>query len=515
MKHYLECHYILSNVLPDEAKETLEQFFKDFSQKINEDRKEGKFEIKSWKLKDTQLLITIDSENSLSPHVAILRIRKQLAQLIGKKYKTGLRGFKFHKYVIDIPLEKAQKETFKLPLTKDIEFYEENGVHRAKISIDPEIPEDFVEKGTIERIIKRVYEKIDRQYYGAKKEHHEIVWYTGEKKMLSNANPTTLLQKANWIQRTNYRNQWILSPTITALVEAIKKIMVDHVYKPLRYHQMMIPKLVDWSIWLRSQHAEGIYQGGFEPYFVVQPKEPTPEFFEEVADYITITKTVPTDLLYEKITAPIGGLSYAQCPPFWAWLQGKTISKESLPILIYDWSGPTYRYEAGSAYGFERVDELHRIETLFIGLPEQIKDIAVKTRERLRKVFDEIFDLEFREARVMPWWLQQTAHESEESEEQDMLVGTIDFEAYMPYKGPRDKSEWLEIQNISIIGPKYPKGFSVKAEGNQELWSGCGGGSFERFITAFVAQKGIEKENWPEPFLRYLDEELPPTVKFL
>ncbi|MHA1687587.1 MAG: serine--tRNA ligase, partial [Candidatus Heimdallarchaeaceae archaeon] len=120
----------------------------------------------------------------------------------------------------------------------------------------------------------------------------------------------------------------------------------------------------------------------------------------------------------------------------------------------------------------------------------------------------------FREARVMPWWLQQTAHEEEEKEEHDMLIGTIDFEAYMPYRGPRDKSEWLEIQNISIIGPKYPKGFSVKAEGNLELWSGCGGGSFERFITAFVAQKGLNKENWPEPFLKYLDE-IPPTVKFL
>ncbi|MHA1686928.1 MAG: hypothetical protein ACTSYD_11090, partial [Candidatus Heimdallarchaeaceae archaeon] len=257
MKHYLECHYVLSGELPQEAVDTLRDFFEKFVSKVNEDRKEGNFEIKEWKLDGTQLFLVIDSDESLAPHVAILRMRKQLAKIIGKQYKTGLRGFKFHKYIIDTPLEKAPQQPFKLPLTKSIEFYEENGVHRAKITIDPEIAEDFVEKGTIERIIRRVNEKIDKQYYGAKKEHHEIVWYTGEKKMYSSANPTKELQKANWIQRTNYRNQWILSPSITSLVEAIKKIMVEHVYKPLGYHQMMIPKLVDWSIWLRSQHAEG------------------------------------------------------------------------------------------------------------------------------------------------------------------------------------------------------------------------------------------------------------------
>jgi len=75
-------------------------------------------------------------------------------------------------------------------------------------------------------------------------------------------------------------------------------------------------------------------------------------------------------------------------------------------------------------------------------------------------------------------------------------VGTVDFEAYLPYRGEREKSEWLEIQNISIIGDKYPKAFSVKSS-KGELWSGCGGGSFERWICAFLAQKGFERDKWP------------------
>lgn len=512
MKHYLAAAFNLSGPLPDESSEDLTEFFNQFVEKTQESKKEGEFAITNINADGNQLSFVIASVNSVPPHVALLRIRKQLAEAIGKKYRVGLRGFEFRKYTIETEIEQEPLKEFTLPLTKKIEFSKKEDKFYAKIEIDPEIPEDFVEKGTIERIVRRVNDKAVKQHYGAKKEHHEIVWSSGEKELFTDQNPTTLMQEANWIQRTNYRNQWILSPTITTLAEAMKQIMVDYIYKPLGFDQMMIPKLVDWSIWLRSEHAEGIYQGGFEPYFVVQPKEPTPEYFEEIADYITITKTIPTEKLAEKVTAPIGGLSYAQCPPFWAWLQGKTLAKSSLPIKIYDWSGPTYRYEAGSAYGFERVDELHRIETLFIGSPKQAKKAGTAVRDKMRIIFNEVLDLEVREAQVMPWWLQQSASEQKMDKETD-LVGTIDYEAYMPYRGTREESEWLEIQNVSIIGTKYPKGFSVKAEGNVELWSGCCGGSFERFLTAFISQKGLDQKNWPEPFLKYIDK-LPETIKF-
>ncbi|MFW9852131.1 MAG: aminoacyl--tRNA ligase-related protein, partial [Candidatus Thorarchaeota archaeon] len=423
MKHYLEAFFTLSGSLPEESKEDLTKFFIQFEEKIQESRKEGKFSIEKWSIKNSQLNLTISSIDSVPPHVAILRIRKQIADVIGKKYRVGLRGFEFIKYTIETELEQKPLEEFTLPLTSNLTFKEEEGKQFVIIEIDPKIPEDFVEKGAIERIVRRVSDKISKQHYGAKKEHHDVLWYSGEKKHFTYKNPTQLMQNANWIQRTNYRNQWILTPTITTLAEALKQIMVDYIYKPLNFDQMMIPKLVDWSIWLKSEHAEGIYQGGFEPYFVVQPKEPTPEYFEEIADYITITKTIPEEKLFEKITPPIGGLSYAQCPPFWAFLQGKTLAKESLPMRIYDWSGPTYRYEAGSAYGFERVDELHRIETLFIGSPEQTKEIGEKVRNNLRKIFEDVLDLEVRESRVMPWWLQQSAHESEVDID-DLVVGT-------------------------------------------------------------------------------------------
>ena len=124
-------------------------------------------------------------------------------------------------------------------------------------------------------------------------------------------------------------------------------------------------------------------------------------------------------------------------------------------------------------------------------------------------VFDKILDLEWRMARVTPFYLQQAGLIAEEENE---IKGTIDFEAYLPYRGDRSK-EWLEIQNVSIVGEKYIKAFNIKTQRSQ-LWSGCSGIGLERWMTAFLAQKGLEYDQWPSSFKKYLPR-LPEMPKFL
>ena len=294
--------------------------------------------------------------------------------------------------------------------------------------------------------------------------------------------------------------------------------MVENLYKPLGFKNMIFPKVVPWDVWKKSGHLSGIYQGGFEPYFVCTPKTADSEYWEDIADYYRITLDIQPEKIMEKLRPPIGGLSFAQCPPFYSYLQGKTVSDDSFPLFIYDWSGPTYRYESGAAYGFERVDELHRIETIYIGFPDQIKKIAQELRLKFRHIIGDILDLEFREAWVTPWWSAQEGSATDEDSSVTLedfdQIGTIDFEIYLPYKGKRKESEWLETQNISILGDKYTKAFTVKSQSGKELWSGCGGGSFERYISAFVAQKGTDPKNWPEKIMKYIDK-LPTAPTFM
>ncbi|CAD7776839.1 Type-2 serine--tRNA ligase [Candidatus Methanoperedenaceae archaeon GB50] len=88
-------------------------------------------------------------------------------------------------------------------------------------------------------------------------------------------------------------------------------------------------------------------------------------------------------------------------------------------------------------------------------------------------------------------------------------VGTIDYEAIMPYR-----NEWLEFQNLSVNGDKYPKGFNVKSQSGKPLWSGCSGIGLERWASVFLAQKGLEIDEWP-PAVRKRYGKRPKGIKFL
>ncbi|TFH04444.1 MAG: serine--tRNA ligase, partial [Methanosarcina sp.] len=95
---------------------------------------------------------------------------------------------------------------------------------------------------------------------------------------------------------------------------------------------------------------------------------------------------------------------------------------------------------------------------------------------------------------------------------EENTVGTTDYEACLPYRG--ENGDWLEFQNVSINGDKYPKGFNVKLQSGEELWSGCSGVGLERWAAVFLAQKGLDPESWPEEFRKRIGE-LPEGIRFL
>jgi seryl-tRNA synthetase len=119
---------------------------------------------------------------------------------------------------------------------------------------------------------------------------------------------------------------------------------------------------------MRSGHAKGVYP---EIYYVCTPKTRDPAFWEDVGDYFKVTGEVPVEMIRDKIDGPIGGLCYAQCPSFWPFVQGETLGTASLPIKVFDRSGTSHRYESGGIHGIERVDEFHRIEIVWLALPNR------------------------------------------------------------------------------------------------------------------------------------------------
>ena len=130
----------------------------------------------------------------------------------------------------------------------------------------------------------------------------------------------------------------------------------------------------------------------------------------------------------------------------------------------------------------------------------------------LKYIFNGILEIEWRMASVTPFYMQQAGDIFKEGIEEGQL-GTIDYEAWLPYRGSREESEWLEFQNLSIVGEKYIKAFNIKHQKNNLLWSGCTGIGLERWVSVFLAQHGFNVEEWPKNFKNYLPE-IPKPLKF-
>ncbi|APH39137.1 serine--tRNA ligase [Methanohalophilus halophilus] len=454
--------------------------------------------IKSWNVRDNRIDIEIVSGRYVRSHDAIIRLRKPLAGKIGKEYHLGIRGIDVDEFVIKMASEKSVGD-LKIPHVSSMDY---DGEY---ITLNLDVGQAELENRVPDRILTLMEDKIREKVYGGKTEHWNLLWQSEKKAHPFEKDPTQEMLEKGWIKRGASRGQWIHGPQSTKLFRTFEKIVLEELLEPLGYQEMIFPKLVPWDVWKKSGHAKGVYP---EIYYVCPPKTRDPEYWEEVADHYKVTKEVPTELIKEKIGDPIGGLCYAQCPPFWMYLQGETIPTESFPLKVFDRSGTSHRYESGGIHGMERVDEFHRIEIVWLGTKEQVVKASEELHERYMHIFNEILDLEWRKAWVTPWFMAQEGLAGVSDEQS---AGTTDYEAPLPYRG--DDGEWLEFQNVSVNGDKYPSGFNVKSQSGDELWSGCSGVGLERWTSAFLAQKGLDPENWPEEFRKRFGE-MPEGIKF-
>ena len=238
-------------------------------------------------------------------------------------------------------------------------------------------------------------------------------------------------------------------------------------------------------------------------FFASQPISYNLDDFEEWIDTVMVLNKAPPEKLRDFVKPPSYFLCFAQCEPFYWFFGGEIIDKKDLPVKWFDYSGPSFRWESGGLRGIERLVEFHRIEVVWMGEPDQVVEIRNQLLDRYEYFMDKVLDLEWRWAWVTPFYLEHAGEARDIKEVGELDInqpGTIDFEAWLPYKGPRDdKDSWLEIGNISIHGTKYTSSFKIKHnKRNRIIWTGCSGFGTQRWLLAFLAQKGFDPDNWPE-----------------
>lgn len=484
----LTADLLFSGEIPGDAAEAVEKTVTDsntvmFRRGVPAGAAEGEIgRITDWKIEGNTLSLTIESGPYTRVHDALFRFRKQITATLGR-FRLGLRDIRVARY--EITLTGPVPEGLKIPT---LPFISSAVVTAEKIELSLQVSATDLEQKIPDRIVKLIEEKMEALTYGGKGEHWELLYESGKKERFFNADPTAEMIERGWIKHALSRGQWIHGPQSVQLFRAFEQIVMEEIISTLGFSEMIFPKLVPWEVWIKSGHAKGVYP---EIYYVCTPKTRDPAYWEEVGDYFKVTGEVPVEMIREKIDGPIGGLCYAQCPSFWPFVQGQTLASDCLPIRIFDRSGTSHRYESGGIHGIERVDEFHRIEILWLGTPEQVVETADKLHAAYKRLFDEVLDLEWRSAKVTPWFMAQEG--MLDGEGVNERIGTTDYEAYLPYS-----DSWLEFQNVSVNGDKYPKGFNVKVQTGKDCWSGCSGIGLERWTAAFLAQKGFDMNNWPE-----------------
>jgi seryl-tRNA synthetase len=483
----------LGEFLPKFAEETLARTL----------GKKGRGQLVEWDLSGDRLTLVIESEGA-RPHQSLLAILRRLGEELGRREKVGVRGIRVPLYRVRFSIEGAPDAPVTLPVAHTL--HTEGTTASLELT---DLSEDALRDNWVDRIVALVQEKIRKQHYRGKEQYWSLLSASPRRELRFQDDPTEAMIARNWVRSGPTKGKWFLGPQAAHLLRTMERIAREEVLGPLGFAEVVQPHHDSFDILLKTGHLEGL-PGEF--YYVAEPKTRDPAAWERFTDLVKITHQVPAQELAALVSPPSAVSCYAQCPTIYWWLSGRTLSTESLPLKIYDRAAVSNRYESGGRHGLERVDEFHRIEPVYVGYPDQLVKLRERLLERYTFVFDTILELEWRTAWVTPFYMQQAGDVGVE-DATERIKGTIDFEAYLPYRGTREASEWLEFQNLSIVGDKYTRAFTIKTQ-KGELWSGCSGIGLERWLTAFLAQRGLDPDGWPPRFRAYAGE-LPPEIGFL
>ncbi|MCI4347708.1 MAG: serine--tRNA ligase, partial [Thermoplasmata archaeon] len=396
----------------------------------------------SWNLEGDRLSLTLSAENSRA-HQALLALTRRLKEELGRKEKVGVRTVRAIRYKLTFEVAKPPTTPIKLPIPHKLRF--EPG--QATLELEG-LDEEALRDNWSDRAVTLVEDKLLRQHYEGKEQYWKLLSQSPSRELSFTEDPTEAMLRRNWLKNGPTKGKWFLGPLPSHLLRTMERIAMEEVLHPLGFEEVVQPHHDSFDILLRTGHLEGLPN---EFYYVAEPKSRDPANWERFIDLVKITRKVPEAELANLVSGPVAVSCYAQCPTTYWWLSGRTIAQETLPVKVFDRAAISNRYESGGRHGLERVDEFHRIEPVYLGTPDQLLELREQLLARYAHVFNDILELEWRTAWVTPFYMQQSGGVGVEDETQ-RIKGTIDFEAYLPYRGARETSEWLEFQNLSIVG---------------------------------------------------------------
>ncbi len=454
-----------------------------FQKGVPEAQKKEASKITEWNLKENVLSLTIQSGRYARAHDALLRVKKPLLQILGPKYRIGVRKIHVDRYEIEIPTEKKLSIS-NIPDVSEFEILED----KVKISFR-DLEEGDLRKHVVDRVVKFIQKLSEEELTVkvTKAKPGEIIARSKKRKYLFERDATEEAAKLGWVKKFPGRGQWFYAPPMVALHRLIEDILMEKLVYKMGFVECLFPKLIPIPIMQKMRYLEGLPEG---MYYCSAPKR-DPETFERFKDELVIKREVPIDLLKDGLKDPSYVLAPAQCEPFYEFLSHEVVDEKDLPIKFFDRSGWTYRWEAGGAKGLDRVHEFQRIELVWIGTPEEVEKLRDETVDISHKIADEM-ELEwYTEVGDDPFYLEGRKVEERGIEFPDIPKKEMRISLPNQEKG-------VAVVSANVHGTHFVEGFSIRETHNHKIWTGCTGIGVTRWVFGFLAQKGFDNKNWPD-----------------
>ncbi len=508
----LDGKIIFSKELDDEAKKAVEEILKNadsiFLRGVPKGKEDEASKIKSYEFEGNTLKLKIVSGTYTRAHEGLIRLRKPLAEKLGRNFRIGVRGIEIDNYVITIETDedKAKKlDGIKVPEC-------EAKVEGNKIILAfKNIGESELKRNIIDRAIKFVKMELEKEeedltFKVCKIPPGTVVSeYKAKRKITFDKDPTDVAEKLGWVKKFPGRGQWFYTPPITALFRALEELIVEEVVKKIGFQECLFPKLIPLEIMYKMRYLEGLPEG---MYYVCPPKR-EPELFKEFVNEMMIKKEIPIEKLKNLLREPSYVLAPAQCEPFYQFFEGEVIDVDK-PVMFFDRSGWTYRWEGGGARGLDRVNEFLRVECVWIGSPEFVEETRDKTLKYAEKLAQKL-DLEYWvEVGDDPFYLEGRKKEDRGIEFPE--VPKYEMRLWLPHI--KDERKGVAVTSANVHGTHFVEGFRIKDYKGRKVWTGCTGYGITRWVVGYLAQYGFDFDDW-HPVIKKKIKKLPEVPQLI
>lgn len=451
--------------------------------------------ISDWDIKGDRLSLTIESGPHVRAPAAVLRIKKALGPVLGEKYKAGIRRVDVTDFTVVIPTAQiASKAVIEKIRTIPNVHEVTASITQLTVTFKP-LTDSELKRNIPDRVLNLIMKELEELTKPPVSPVTvvEVLEQSPPKPIRVKEDPMVVALQLGWIKEFPGRGQWVYTPPYARLLEAVESLLVDEVVHKLDFQPFMLPKLIPLEVMkLMPGYLDGIPEG---MYYVCPPPR-DPEAFAKFKEQFKVTKEIPREELKRVIKDPEYVLAPAQCEPFWYFFFHEVLNVEDLPVKFYDRAGWTYRWEGGGVEGLVRVQEFRRIELVYFGNPDDVVKIRDCVLDESVRTAGKVLDLEWRVVPGIPFFARTAEMKVDIRDSRN--IPAYDVEIYLPYRGPRETAEWLEVTACFVHKTKFIDAFKIREIKGRDLWSGCTGMGISRWVAAFLSEHGFDPDEWPK-----------------